>query len=153
MINYKIKDYFELYDGWKKLGIVYTPPLHKRIGNYDQFIEKLYKYAENYAIMNQGTILGMISFYANDQEEKVSYITEIIVDTKYQKLGIGKKLIQICIDDAKEKEMRKIRLEVKKGNSNAIGFYQRMGFQYEGMASDISIYMVCSLEDNGTIVL
>lgn len=140
-----IKDQKKLFEGWKKLGENYSPSLYQRIDNYDQFIEKLFQYAENYALVEDEVLMGMISFYANDIIREKAYITEIIVDQQFQRMGIGKKLIDICISESKKKGMNGIRLEVKKNNQGAIKFYERMGFRYESDKSMIAIYMYCDI--------
>ena len=140
-----IRDRDELYEDWKRLGENFSPSLYQRLDNYSKFIDKLYQHADNYAVVEEDILMGMISFYANDPVKKTAYITEIIVDKPYQGRGIGRKLIDICVGVSVRKGMNKIRLEVKKDNTGAIHFYNRLGFRYESDKSEEAVYMYCDI--------
>lgn len=58
-------------------------------------------------------------------------ILKIIVDTKYRRCGVGKKLIENLLSICKENGVKKLHLEVRTDNSNAINFYESLGFEYE----------------------
>ena len=57
------------------------------------------------------------------------YVPELIVTEKYQKKGIGTKLIQACISLAKERQCHKIRLESGTIRKEAHHFYKNFGFE------------------------
>ncbi len=50
----------------------------------------------------------------------------------YLKFGVGKFLLQSCIDYAKEHGIRALRLDVNEENGPAIKLYEAYGFQYIG---------------------
>lgn len=56
------------------------------------------------------------------------YIPELIVAEKYRTKGIGKKLIDSCIEIAKNKKCYRIRLESGNQRKNSHQFYKHLGF-------------------------
>ena len=57
------------------------------------------------------------------------YIPELVVLEKYQNQGIGKKLINSCINLAKEKKCHRIRLESGNQRKGSHQFYKHLGFE------------------------
>ena len=57
------------------------------------------------------------------------YIPELVVLEKYQNQGIGKKLINSCINLAKEKKCHRIRLESGNQRKSSHQFYKHLGFE------------------------
>jgi diamine N-acetyltransferase len=62
-------------------------------------------------------------------------IERIYIRTKFQKLGLGKYLINKAIEIAVEQEKNKIWLGVWEKNENAIAFYKKIGFVHAGSHS------------------
>lgn len=85
-------------------------------------------------------IAGYLKVNTNDaQSEQMGNdsleIERIYVRKKYQKEGLGKYLITIALEIAKERNKKKIWLGVWEKNENAIAFYQKMGFVPTGTHS------------------
>lgn len=59
-------------------------------------------------------------------------IERIYIRPKFQKLGLGKYLINKAIEIAEEQEKNKIWLGVWEKNENAIAFYKKLGFVQVG---------------------
>ena len=57
------------------------------------------------------------------------YIPELIVTEKLRCLGIGKKLVQYCMELAKKKNCYRIRLESGNTRKESHKFYKSMGFE------------------------
>jgi GNAT superfamily N-acetyltransferase len=57
------------------------------------------------------------------------YIPELIITEKLRYLGIGKKLIQYCIDLAKQNNCYRIRLESGNQRKESHEFYKSIGFE------------------------
>jgi len=53
----------------------------------------------------------------------------LAVDKKYQKLGIGKKLVVFVLNRFRKKGLKKASLEVRTTNKRAISFFQNLGFK------------------------
>ena len=83
--------------------------------------------------------------YVNDKRNKIAYLIFLAIHEKYRKLGLGTSLITKAEKTAIDSGMKKIKLEVRKLNRNAIRFYEKNGYKYIDEASDISIYMIKDL--------
>lgn len=62
----------------------------------------------------------------------VAYLDYIQVKTKWIDKGVGRSLIEKCIDWARNRNARIIYTETGKDNERAIKFYQRQGFEITG---------------------
>lgn len=51
---------------------------------------------------------------------------------EYRGIGLGKKLMQIVLDDAKKMGMTRVELDVREDNESAIKLYEKFGFMVEG---------------------
>ena len=60
---------------------------------------------------------------------KVGHIEDVIVDKNIRKCGIGKKMINACIDYAKTQKCYKIILDCSEENAE---FYKKCGFMKKG---------------------
>ena len=65
----------------------------------------------------------------------LGHIEDIVVDTKYRGMGLGKKIITHLTERAKELECYKIILDCAEKNTE---FYQKCGFSIKGI--QMSIY-------------
>ncbi|MDH3611112.1 MAG: GNAT family N-acetyltransferase [Nitrosopumilus sp.] len=87
-------------------------------------------------------VVGMLSIIflprlnRNDLE---LYVPEIIVSEKYQKKGIGTKLMEACIDLAKENQCHSIRLESGTFRKEAHQFYKNFGFESNSLSFTLNI--------------
>jgi len=104
------------------------------------YFEKICKYACFIEALDGNQCVGFSAFYANDDITKTAYITLIAVSLSFQKMGIGKKLIDATIQKANICGMEKIRLEVDKENIKAIQLYNKNGFSVFD-ETDRSFYM------------
>ena len=113
--------------------------------NYEEIFEKIDRYAEFFAAYHGEAIAGYAAMYANNDREKIAYITMIGVKEEFQRHHIGSGLIEKCIERARENGMTKIRLEVLNTNEKAILFYKRYHFHVEKVCSSESMYMLLTL--------
>jgi ribosomal-protein-alanine N-acetyltransferase len=56
------------------------------------------------------------------------HILNVAVDPGFRRLGLAKQLVMTVVRDAMRKNIRKILLDVRKGNAPAIALYQALGF-------------------------
>ncbi len=68
--------------------------------------------------------IGLITFLVKDEEVEV-----ISLDSLREKQGIGTKLLETTILEARERNCRRIFLVTTNDNLNALGFYQKRGFE------------------------
>ena len=113
--NYKENYYDEII----KLGKIVNEDFEKlfKINNLNR-TEKIYVY------LYDNKVTGFIHISSNYE---IIDILNIVVDPKYEKQGIGKKLINYIIKK-KDTIASKIMLEVREDNLKAINFYQKNHF-------------------------
>ena len=83
------------------------------------------------------TVVGMVSLIflpRLNQKGLEMYIPELIVTEKYQKNGIGTKLINACISLAKKNQCHKIRLESGNFRKESHQFYKNLGFESNSLS-------------------
>ncbi|MCH2021985.1 MAG: GNAT family N-acetyltransferase [Saprospiraceae bacterium] len=56
-------------------------------------------------------------------------ILKLGVNKNYQRIGIGRSLVEYCIDEAKKMDAKKIILETSSKLENAIRLYSKLGFK------------------------
>lgn len=89
------------------------------------------------AELNDIEIVGMMSIVFLPRLNRSTlemYIPELIVHKKYQNQGIGKKLINFCIDLAKGKKCHRIRLESGNQRKDSHQFYKNLGFEQSSLS-------------------
>ena len=93
------------------------------------------KKLENLYVYDDGIVKGLIQykkFYDKTSGNEIAEIMQLYVDVFFQKQGIGKKLIENCIDYAKKQKIKKVFLWVLKENYSARKFYEKLKFTYDG---------------------
>lgn len=85
-------------------------------------------------------VAGYLKVNTHDaQSEKMGdeslEIERIYIKNQFQKLGLGKYLLNKAMEIAKERNKKKIWLGVWEKNENAISFYKKMGFIQTGAHS------------------
>ncbi len=104
----------------------------------DTFSKLITKYVEDsdktilVAELDDTKIIGMVSVMflpRLNQSTLEMYIPELVVIKKYQKLGVGKKLINSCITLANNKKCHRIRLESGNLRKESHQFYLHLGFE------------------------
>ncbi len=127
------------------LGLLYElgRPKPEKDSDVDVFRKLVKKYLTDsdkkiiIAVHNEIEIVGMTSIVFLPRLNRVNfemYIPELIVLEKYQKQGIGKKLINYCIVLAKEKKCHGIRLESGNQRKESHQFYKNLGFEQSSLS-------------------
>jgi len=62
-----------------------------------------------------------------------AHITNVAVHPQYQRQGFGRKIMEALIDEARQRSIQQMTLEVRKSNEAAIRLYKRMGFLVSGI--------------------
>lgn len=96
---------------------------------YSELLQKICRYGI-FAFACQEEPAAYCAFYANDSESLTAYISLIAVKPEYQRLHIGKQLLEYCLKTAVDRGMQFCALEVKKNNPSAMHFYQENGFVF-----------------------
>lgn len=71
-------------------------------------------------------LIGTVWLIAKDQE--LTYLKRMIVKKEYRGIGLGKKLLNISLDFAREKWFKLVYAWTVEENPSAIAFYQSQGF-------------------------
>ncbi|MCR5277914.1 MAG: GNAT family N-acetyltransferase [Lachnospiraceae bacterium] len=66
------------------------------------------------------------------QDGEFMVIHALAVDPKFHKTGLGKKIIEFCIDTARRSGCKAIRLDIVPDNIPAKHLYESVGFTYVG---------------------
>ena len=90
-----------------------------------------------YINMKVAGYLKVNSYDAQTEEmgDESLEVERIYVKNEYQKLGLGKYLLNKAIEIAKESNKKNIWLGVWEKNENALAFYKKMGFDQIGAHS------------------
>ena len=84
------------------------------------------------AVRDETLLVGLVSVNFLTRLNRTSpemYLPELIVTQKYQRQGIGKRLIDACISLANEKNCFRIRLESGNFRAESHKFYTALGFE------------------------
>ncbi|MCB2297356.1 GNAT family N-acetyltransferase [Clostridium tagluense] len=80
-----------------------------------------------------GKIVGICSLNGNTRK-RIRHCAKfgIAISIDYCGMGIGKKMMEACINWARENRISRITLEVDTNNFAAISLYMKLGFEIEG---------------------
>jgi ribosomal protein S18 acetylase RimI-like enzyme len=77
-------------------------------------------------------IVGLVTCFVNFSTFKAKpylNIHDVIIIDKFRGLGIGRRLMEKCIEISKERDYCKITLEVRNDNTSAMKLYKSLGFE------------------------
>lgn len=103
----------------------FVPSLSGRV-NIDAWTEKVYKNGSVIIVLYERTVVGAIFFYANDELDKVGYISYLSVSRELRSQGIASELLALCF--AKSRELGMTKIGVHTHNPKALRLYLRAGF-------------------------
>lgn len=92
-------------------------------------IKDHFKKYEIYVLELDKVILGFIIIEKfTSFGEKACFINELVIDSKYQSKGLGKKFILFLEDYCKKREIKKIKLSTNR-KAGAFKFYKKLGYK------------------------
>lgn len=107
------------------------------VSDEENYIASHAENTRNFLILAEtnGTIIGNCSF------EEISFLKRvrhrcslgIVVDKKYQGMGLGRVMMCFAIEFARQKGYEQMELEVVSGNDAALGLYKSLGFEQTGI--------------------
>lgn len=126
------------------LGLLYElgRPRPQNNSQAEQFENKVKKYLSDpdkqiFVAKLDGNVVGVVSiiFLSRlNQKTLEMYIPELVVAKNYRDKGIGKIIIEYCIELAKKKKCHRIRLESGNQRIASHKFYQKMGFEQTSLS-------------------
>ena len=96
----------------------------------DGYIAKLKKYAYFTYIESCDNLIGFCSYYANDNINKIGFISMVIVAAEYRGKGVAEVLVDSALRLMKLEGMHTCKLEVRCDNFRAIKVYEKLGFKH-----------------------
>lgn len=97
-----------------------------------QHSEKLCRHATTIEVWCGESLIGLCACYMNDDINNIAFISHIEVLNNYKNMGVGTLILQRTFKKAIDSGMKRIRLEVSKGNAVAFSFYIKNGFRIDG---------------------
>ena len=67
-----------------------------------------------------------------DPPEQIFYIWRFMVDARFQGKGVGRRALELLLDEARGDGVPVVTLSVVPGPHSALGFYERLGFELTG---------------------
>lgn len=124
----RINKFLEMADSY------FFPALstHVDISTYSR---KLSENALNIFICNQKEDIAHAAVYVNDEIEFIAFLSTICVLPNFQGHGYASKLLNLCIEYARQKRMHFFDLEVDINNKDAILFYRHKEFEISSVMS------------------
>jgi GNAT superfamily N-acetyltransferase len=97
---------------------------------------------EFFVAENEGVIVGTAIFYYrySTWKGKAIYLEDLIVNEKHRGSGIGKKLLDAIVNEAKQVDAKQVMWQVLDWNEPAINFYKKLGADLD------SEWINCKLE-------
>ena len=90
----------------------------------------------------ENKVVGMASMMLLSRLNRKSlelYIPELVVQKDHQNRGIGKKMIEFCIDFAKQYKCHRIRLESGNQRTDSHQFYKKLGFEQSSLSFTLNL--------------
>lgn len=124
----------------------YEPPLNEKV-DILEYSNKLFEKSVTFEAWSSKSVIGLLAAYLDDAGD-FGYISNVSVTAAFRGKGIAKILLEMCLNRAREKNIREMRLEVSKESSQAVKLYERFGFrEYQVSGNSISIFMKLNLDE------
>ena len=96
----------------------------------ESFRESLLQNYSYFFVAEEGDILGYcgVHNFGGDGE-----ITNVAVDKNARGQGVATKMLQYAMEETKKIGVEAFTLEVRVSNTNAIGLYEKLGFENKGI--------------------
>lgn len=105
----------------------FIPPLSTRV-DLRAYAEKIVNHAERFEAWSTSGLAGLVAAYANDAGRAAVFVTSVSVVPELWGRGVGRRLMENCIDHARRMGFERLSLRVDREQAAAIGLYERCGF-------------------------
>ena len=133
----------EIFAHLKSCDENYKPPLNEKV-DILEYSNKLFEKSVTFEAWSNKALVGLVAAYLNDISGRTGYITNVSVTKDFMGRGIATVLLDMCLAKSKEYNINVMRLEVFRGDIQAIDFYHKFGFQ-EFQSMGDSVLMQLSL--------
>ncbi|MBS1627303.1 MAG: GNAT family N-acetyltransferase [Bacteroidetes bacterium] len=121
-----IRDALEEFKA-NKPGTVY---FDKTTDNLFELFTSTHKSKYFIAVLNEKVIGGAGIFPTEGLPNETCELVKMYLAKEVRGLGLGRKMIEICLQSAKQNGYRKIYLESMPELKNALAVYEKFGFEY-----------------------
>lgn len=126
----------------KDFDAEFSAGVEKRVVNLSDYAKKIFGNSENMLATIEENILGFVFFYCNDHISRKAFVSQICVQMKYRRMGVGAFLLENAVSYCKQKGMSSVHLECAKTNKNAIAFYEKHGFVFDRELSEYGSFLL-----------
>lgn len=117
-------------------GPEFRPMLSETV-EIPEYAEKIADRAECRECWNGENLIGLAAVYMNDFDRRQAFLTNLSVDPRFGRRGVGRRLLSDAIDRAARHGFHRFRLQVYGTNRGALHLYASMGFVVEGVRDGI----------------
>ena len=118
----------QLSDHLRRCDEDFTPALSDRV-SLSAYAEKLFHHATRFEAWESGILVGLVAAYLNDPQNKSAFISSVSILEAWRGVGIAGKLLDQCVQQARDSNYTEIRLDVSPSKAGAVIMYQRRGFK------------------------
>ena len=118
----------------------FVPPLAQRVNLHD-YASKLSMHSTTFEAWCGDLVVGLVAGYFNTA---TGFISNVSVMKKHHDQGIASNLLKRCHQEAENRGIPALRLEVSSDNVPATNLYKKLG--YEWTRGDNGPFMECNLE-------
>jgi ribosomal protein S18 acetylase RimI-like enzyme len=102
------------------------------LGDLNAYVDKLIEKACLITVIEEDVLKGFLAYYANDYENKVAFLSMLIISPSARRMGYGRRLVEFVFADLTLKGFKKCCTEVKEDNIKALSVCKRLGFSHVG---------------------
>jgi ribosomal protein S18 acetylase RimI-like enzyme len=124
-----------------KVNDLFVPVLSSYV-NIDIYSKKIFEKADRIEFWKNEELVGLLAFYINPPNV---FITNLSLDKTIHGLGYGVKMLDRLFEITKDKNIKKVSLEVNSMNQKAVNFYKSIGFE-EFEESDKNLRLIYTLK-------
>ena len=131
--RYMTKGYYDIQSVSTGFVFTYTNfDEEKEISFEDSFFNEWLESPVAYGSFEDGELIGFVEGSIEEWNNRYRISNICIFDSKKRHSGIGAKLMDVILTEAKESGARMVVLETQTCNENAIAFYKKNGFEIIG---------------------
>lgn len=109
----------------------FMPSLSSRVDITD-YAGRIAGKSVRFEAWSEGALVGLVAAYADDPVRRVAFVTNVSVLEPFTRRGIGRRLLENCIEHVRRQGRHALRLEVADGQRTAIRLYESLGFERIG---------------------
>lgn len=97
--------------------------------NISRYANKILSKATLVNEFDNHQLVGFLAFYANNVENKIAYLSVIVIDKNYRRMGLARKLLTKAVEMINNLDFKYFDLHVSESNNQAIDLYTAHNFK------------------------